>query len=196
MINLKKKLIIIILFLYPISAHSLIQDGLFATVGNKAITKSEIIQEIKIILIINGKTYSDENKIQIENAAIKSVIKRKIKEIEIENYNFTDFNKQDINKEFNRITTNLNIDINELKTILKNQKIPFSTLVNQFKTELLWNGLIFQIYKNRLIINLEEIDEQLKIVAERKDKDAEEYLISEIIINQVLLQFINRTFFF
>ena len=185
MINLKKKLIIIILFLYPISAHSLIQDGLFATVGNKAITKSEIIQEIKIILIINGKTYSDENKIQIENAAIKSVIKRKIKEIEIENYNFTDFNKQDINKELNRITANLNIDINGLKTILKNQKISFSTLVNQFKTELLWNGLIFQIYKNILIINLEEIDEQLKIVAERKDKDAEEYLISEIIINQV-----------
>ena len=185
MINLRKKILIIVLFLYPINAHSLIQDGLFATVGNKAITKSEIIEEIKIILIVNGKSYSDENKIQIENAAIKSVIKRKIKEIEIENYNYSVFNEQDIEKELKRITTNLNIDINDLKIIFKNEKINFSSFVNQFITELLWNGLIFQIYKDRLTINLEEIDEQLKIVAEKKDNDVIEYLISEIIINQV-----------
>ena len=154
MINLKKKIIIIFLFLYPFNSYALIQDGLFATVGNKAITKSEIIQEIKIILIVNGKVYSDENKAQIEKAAIKSVIRRKIKEIEIENYNFNNFSEKDINKELNRITTNLNIDIETLKTILENQKVPFTTLINQFKTELLWNGFIFQIYKSRLKINL------------------------------------------
>ena len=107
-------------------------------------------------MIVNGKSYSDENKIQIENAAIKSVIKRKIKEIEIENYNYSVFNEQDIEKELKRITTNLNIDINDLKIIFKNEKINFSSFVNQFITELLWNGLIFQIYKDRLTINLEE----------------------------------------
>ena len=32
-----------------------IQDSLFATVGNKAITKSDVLNEIKIILILNNE---------------------------------------------------------------------------------------------------------------------------------------------
>ena len=54
---------------------------------------------------------------------------------------------------------------------------------NQIKTELLWNSLIFQLYKNRLSINLEEIDEQLRSIENKKE--IEEYLISEIVIESV-----------
>ena len=39
-----------------------LKDGLYAVVENKAITKSDIINEIKVILILNNMTYSDDNK--------------------------------------------------------------------------------------------------------------------------------------
>ena len=62
-------------------------------------------------------------------------------------------------------------------------ELEFSLIENQIKTELLWNSLIFQLYKNRLSINLEEIDEQLRSIENKKE--IEEYLISEIVIESV-----------
>ena len=54
MIKLKKIFffILVTLFFYE-SVNGAIKDSLFATVGSKAITRSDIINEIKIILILN-----------------------------------------------------------------------------------------------------------------------------------------------
>ena len=46
-----------------------------------------------------------------------------------------------------------------------------------------WNTLIFELYKNRLSINIEEIEDQLKLMQNKKK--TYEYLISEIIIRPV-----------
>ena len=48
-----------------------IKDGLFATVGNKAITHSDIVNEIKTILILNGQSFSEDIRKQLESASIK-----------------------------------------------------------------------------------------------------------------------------
>ena len=58
----------------------------------------------------------------------------------------------------------------------------FSIIENQVKTELYWNSLIFEIYKNKLVVNQDQIDEQLKLT---QNKQIEEYLISEIVIKKV-----------
>ena len=39
---------------------AVIKDSLFATVGNKAITYSDIVNEMKILLILNNQTFSIE----------------------------------------------------------------------------------------------------------------------------------------
>ena len=43
----------------------------------------------------------------------------------------------------------------------------------------MWNSLIFFKYKNRISVNLEEIDEQLR--SNQNKKEFEEFLVSEII---------------
>ena len=166
-----------------IQVETVIEDGLYATVGNKAITKSDIVNEIKAILIINNKSYSDYEREKIQQMAIKSVIKRNIKLIEIERNNFLQFNKQDLNKELLRLANNINIDLNTLKKRCESNGLNLSMVEDQIKVELMWNSLIFQLYKDRLSINLDEIDEQLKLI--KNKKEIEEYLISEIVINTV-----------
>ena len=44
--------------------EKVIKDSLFATVGNKAITQSDIINEIKIILILTGQSFTEDIKEQ------------------------------------------------------------------------------------------------------------------------------------
>ena len=67
MIKLKKIFffILVTLFFYE-SVNGAIKDSLFATVGSKAITRSDIINEIKIILILNGQSFADQDKEKIE----------------------------------------------------------------------------------------------------------------------------------
>ena len=62
MIYLKKILVLfIVFFAFAIQAKSEVNDSIFATVGNKVITRSDILNEIKIILITTGETFSSEN---------------------------------------------------------------------------------------------------------------------------------------
>ena len=166
-----------------IKVETSIEDGLYATVGNKAITRSDIVNEIKVILILNNKRFSENERKELQQIAIKSIIKRSIKKIEIERNNYLEFNKQDLKKELLRLANNINIDVDTLKNIFSSNELDFSILENQIKTDLLWNSLIFQLFKNKISINLGEIDEQLKLIQNKKE--IKEYLISEIVIKPV-----------
>jgi len=166
-----------------IKVESVIEDGLYATVGNKAITRSDIVNEIKTILILNDRAYSPELKDQLQQTAIKSIIKRNIKKIEIERNNFLQFNEQELQKELLRLANAINKDIAELKNLCKSNNLDFSIIEDQVKLELMWNSLIFEIYKNRISINFEEINEQLNLIQGKKK--IKEYLISELVIESV-----------
>ena len=183
MIKIKKIIAAIILsFFFVAEINASIKDSLFATVGNKAITRSDIINEIKIILILNNQSFSDDNAAQLEAAAINVAIKRAIKSIEIQKYDLT-FSLTDLENELNQVAENVNMDLDTLKSTFVANNIAFSDLTDQLRVELLWNSLIFKLYKNRLLINANEIEEQLKLVQE--NKEIEEYLLSEMIIEPV-----------
>ena len=175
--------IILIILLCPLKANTEIQDGLLFSVGNKAITKSDIVDEVKIILILNNKSYSDEIRDQLRHTAIQSIIKRSIKKIEVEKNDFLNFNQKDFNYEVESLAKRINVDVETLKNICASNGLDFSLVEDQIKVELLWNSLIFHLYRDRLTINVDEIDEQLQNY--QTNKEVVNYLISEIIINPV-----------
>ena len=160
-----------------------IKDGLFAAVGNKAITKSDILNEMKVILILNNMSYSEDKREDLQRSAIRSTIKKKVKEIAINEKDFLEFNQNDVNMELDRLANRINMDVDTLKNICISNGLDFSIITDQIEIELLWNSLVFQLYKDRLTINLDEIEEQLKL--SQNKKEMEEYLISEIVLKHV-----------
>ena len=184
MTKLKKIIFVLIVsFLFVSAGNAVIKDSIFATVGNKVITKSDIINEIKIILILNGTSYSEEIKDQLDQSAIQSIIKRTIKKIEIEKYDSLRFNPKDVVDELEQLASNLNVDLDTLEQTLIANKIKLSVINDQISTDLLWNSLIFLLYKDRLSINLNEIEDQLQMLDQ--NKEINEYLISELIIKPI-----------
>ena len=157
-----------------------LKDGLYATVGNKAITRSDIFNEIKSILILNNMTYSEETRQELQQMAVKAVIKRSIKEIEINKHDFLEFNQSDLNFHLNRIAKNANMDLETLKDVCLAQGLDFTILENNMKVELLWNSLVFYFYRNKISIDQSEIDKKLKL--NQNKIEFNEYLISEIVI--------------
>ena len=179
--DFKKIIVIIFIAFFCLNeSKAIIKDSLYVTVGNKAITQSDIIEEIKMILLLNGQSYSEENKEQLKSLAVKTVIKRKIKEIEIEKYKITQYNKGDLNNQLKKIAGSLNIELEILKKRFEDNNVDFSKVRDHIKVDLMWNSLIFQLYKHMMAINVNEIDEQLKIVS--ATNKINEYLISEIIV--------------
>ncbi len=160
-----------------------LKDGIFAIVENKAITRSDIVNEIKKILILNNMTYTEENRNELQQRAVKSVIERSVKLIEIKKNTFLEFNPNDLNTELNRLANQIGMSLDNLKDICKSNGLDFSLIEEGIKTDLLWNSLIFYIYRDRITVNLDEIDEQLKLGKNKTEFD--EYLISEIVLKRV-----------
>ena len=184
MIKIKKSIFLILFSLILIGkAHSEINDSLFMVVGNKPITQSDLVNEIKLILILNNQSYSDDKRDRLHKVAVESTITRAIKLIELERHDYFSFSEEDFQTELNRLASNLFMDLETLKNICESNELDFSIIEKQVKIELYWNSLIFEIYKNRLSINPQQLEERLKLIQNKKK--TEEYLISEIVINKV-----------
>ena len=184
MINIKKIFFLVLFLLINIQiVNAEIKDSLFMTIGDKPITQSDIVDEIKIILILNNQSYSDDKRDQLHDIAVKQTIKRTIKNIELERNNFFKFNEEDLQKELVRLASELFIDIDTLKNLCESNELDFSKIEDQIKTELYWNSLIFEIYKHNLSINQAEIEDRLR--RDQNNNQIDEYLISEIVIKKI-----------
>lgn len=178
MIKIKKIFFLILIsFLLTHNTNAEIKDGLFMTIGKKAITKSDVVNEIKIILVLNNEGYSEEKRDYLHRLAVKSIIQRSVKENEIDKYQFYNYNKLDLEKELTRLANGINVDLDTFKNICASNELDFSLIEDNVKIELYWNSLIFELYKNKVTIDPKEIEE--KLLSEKK---MEEYLISEILI--------------
>ena len=90
---------LIALIFFIVSSYGEIKDSLFATVGDKAITASDIVNEIKIILIISDQPYTEDKREELQSIAVSEVIKRNIKRIEIKKYKSLAFSKFELENE-------------------------------------------------------------------------------------------------
>ena len=174
--------IIFILFLTT-SSFGEIKDNLFATVGDKALTDSDVINEIKTILILNKQSYTKERKKELQSIAVRRIIERAIKKIETEKYDFVEVKQIDLDNQINILAQRVDVSIDTLKTIFETNGLEFEQVKKNIITELLWNNLMISIYKNNLTVNEDEINQQLANFD--KNTESNEYLISEIVLKSV-----------
>ena len=172
-----------VLLFFTQNCYGVIKDSLYATVGKKAITYSDIINEIKIILILNNESFSKDKRNLLESTAVKTAIQKNIKQIEIEKFSNLDFSNADVDNELKRIANQTNRSLDDLKKAFYTNGIDIMLVRSRIETELLWNSLIFKIYKNSLSIDENEINEQLAI--SKNKKNVSEFLLSEIIFSLV-----------
>ena len=176
---------VVILFLIFVTsgAHASINNSVIISVGNLPITYLDLVKEMKIISIISNNKIDDSNKEQIKDIAVKTLIKRKIKEIEINKYNIKDYSRNDLEKLIMRTSKNIGADKEGLKNIMKINNLSFEEIKKRFEIDLKWNSLIFQLYKNKISLNMSEVED--KINAELDAMETNKLiLLSEIEINR------------
>ena len=172
----------ILVFFFLLNGSQLyakISNSILITVGNLPITYLDLVKEMTFISIISDNKIDEENKEQIKNLAAKALVKRKIKEIEIEKYKINDFNKKDLEMLTANILTRLKTNKEGMKKILQMNNLTYKDLEKRFEIDLKWNTLIFELYKNRVVLNMSEVEEKIKTELEKIDS-RKSILLSEI----------------
>ena len=185
LLNNKKILFFfILLFFFNLSkTNSNINNSVIISVGDQPITYLDLIKEMRLISFLNNIKLDSSNRETFKSVAVQGLITRKIKEIEINKYKINEFNTKDLQNLINKTSNNLGTTEDGLEQLLLKNNLNIKNLKDRFKIDLKWNTLIFQLYKNKVVLNTNEMENKIRFEMENI-KEKRLFLLSEIEINR------------
>ena len=145
--------------------------------NNDLITNYDIIKETKYLKALNKKLETLDQD-TIYEIAKNSLIREKIKKYEVEKFYTVNYSSEAVNAYLDNFMKNLNINsLSEFETYLKNFETSIEETRRKLVIEQTWNKMIFDIYKDRIIVNEKKITETLeKLIDEKKIKNHMNYM--------------------
>lgn len=145
----------ILLVFFIINLNNLLtalESSIVVKVDNKIITSIEVKNKIIRTLILSGNEVNQKNIDNIKRQTLESLIFNKIKETELEKFDYK-ISSQRLNSYLNKITEN---NIKEFKRKFVNYGLDYQLFINEMELELKWQQFIYFKYKNKI-----EIDENI-----------------------------------
>lgn len=180
----KIKIIIFLIFISTFNQFSYSDTiEIKVKINDQIITNLDIENEKKYLLFLNPKLIELERS-KVEDLARNSLITEIIKKIELEKFfNFTK-NDQLVNKIEKQLIKKRNISsVEDFKKILKEKDLNYFIVKEKLLIETLWNKLIYDKYKDNVVINKKELRENIIIEFNNKKKKFS-YNLSEIVISK------------
>ena len=151
-----KKLFLIIIIIFLFSNLDKSQSNeikIITKIGNQIITNIDIENEYKYLVSLNND-YQKLEKNKIFNFAKTSLIREKIKEIELKKYFELSVQDTFLNNKIGELYQNLGFSSSEeFQFYLNKFDLTIDDVVRKIEIELKWNKLIFDKYKSQIIIN-------------------------------------------
>ena len=170
-------LFIILTFFNKASNSSTVK--IIAKIDNQIITNIDIDKENRYLAALNQNISKLDSNEQFKIAK-DSVLREKIKKNEL--LKFIELNKEDkiFDETIKNIYQQLGLDSKEqFKKYLDTKKISYNEVYKKIEIETMWNQLIYSIYKDRIIIN----EDDLKKKIENNNKEQKLYKLSEIVFS-------------
>jgi peptidyl-prolyl cis-trans isomerase SurA len=179
--NKKIQFFLLIIFLFLSENVYALENKILIKVNNEIITSIDINSEINYLIALNKKieNLDKEKKYDI---AKNSLIREKIKKIELLNYIKKIEVEEKISDEILK-STYLRLGINskeEFLKYIKNYNINIKTIVEKVSIEILWNQLIVSKFSDQIKIDKEQLKNKVLM---RDNKKIKKYLLSEILFN-------------
>lgn len=173
---------IILLILFNQNTFSF-ENTIIYKVDNEIITSYDIKKEVKYLISLNTNLKSLK-KNEILKLAHQSIIKEKIKFIELKKYYSLEDESND--KLTSQVTSDLYKSLGfksekDFISYLSIQNIQIDWVKNKLKIESLWNNLIYRKHKNQIVVDEDKIKKQ--VLKEIKSiKKQKKIFLSEILI--------------
>tara|TARA_B110000971_G_scaffold37481_1_gene35978 strand:+ start:5221 stop:6141 length:921 start_codon:yes stop_codon:yes gene_type:complete len=174
-----KKILFILLILVIFNKAYSIETRIVYNIQNEIITNIDIKKQFKYLVALNNNL-DDLDKKTILNISKESIIREKIKKIEIsKNFNEITINKEYLNNLLKNIYLRLNLkSIDEFKIYLMNYDLTLEDIKTKMTIEALWNELIIEKYSAQVVLYEDKIRNRISNNTNIKSKN---YMLSEII---------------
>lgn len=170
---------IIIFVLFSLNHLKSKEVKIISKIGGQILTNIDIENEYKYLVSLNND-YQKLEKNKIYNFAKSSLLREKIKEIELKKYFELGVQDSFLNDKIEEIYKNLGFfNIKDFEKYLNQFDLKINDISKKIEIELKWNKLIYDKYKDQIIINEEIL--RKKIIDEYKNKDI--YNLSELIFS-------------
>ena len=179
-----KKLIIFIYIFFSLSNYSLSQINfeIVMKINNEIITTFDVEQEMNYLLALNPQLKKLENK-ELKILAKRSIIKEKIREIEILKYNELKIENFQFEKYISNLIRSLDFSSQaEFMNYLMNFNVSIDYLKKKILIENECKRLIYAKYIDSIKINKVKLNEKLDSIS--KNKSLLEYNLSEIVFKK------------
>jgi len=164
------------------SSNAELNIKVIISVGDEIITNYDLDNEINYLNVITVGQIKKLDEQEFKKIAIDSLIKDKIKITALSNYNNIIIEDELVNNQIIKTSKNIGFrSIEDFMTYLKFEEYELDEFKKKILLELKWNQLVYQFYKNQIVIDKEKIDKKLKILIAEQKKNIE-YLIYEIFI--------------
>jgi len=182
------KSIIFLSILLITSSKAELTNKVIMSVGNEIITNYDMARELKYLNVITVGQLKNLEAQEAKDMATNSLIKDKIKINVLSNYDNIiikdELIEDQIKRTFRRFGFN---NIEDFKRYLEIENYNFEEFKKKVLLELQWNQLVYQFYKNQIVINKEKIDKKINVIISEQEKK-KEYLIYEIFIEDAKIK--------
>ena len=174
-----KNYLLILLLCFTLNNAKSIETKIIYNIENEIITNIDIKNEFKYLIALNN-SLKELDKEKILNISKESIIREKIKKIEIsKNFKEIKLNEDYYKYLLKNIYTRLNLkSLNEFEVYLKDYDLEINDIKKKITIDALWNQLIIQKYKAQISINETEIKKE---IIKNSKVQLKEYQLSEII---------------
>lgn len=174
---IKNSLFFFLIFFFT-EANTANENKIVVKVNDKIVSSYEIRNKINTELVLRKLEINQENINKFKNIALQELIKFRLKEIEILKYKSINFENTNISRQLNRIASG-NIEI--FKRKFSDNNLNFNIYIRELKIQTAWQQLIFQLYKNKVEIDENEI---LKLANKYKSqRKLRELDLSELVVS-------------
>ncbi|MBD1161698.1 peptidylprolyl isomerase [Pelagibacterales bacterium SAG-MED15] len=148
-------------------------------VENSPITNKDIAKEINYLSLFN-KELKNIDEEQLIKYASKSAIRYKVKKNKLlEVFKFGE-NDELVNRQVKVLVSDLNLNQLQFEQLLDQLGLSLTFIKKKIEIEFLWNRLIIALYKDKLNINVSEIEKKLKSDLNDPSNFIDEFLLYEI----------------
>jgi len=178
-----KRNFLILLYILVCSQAQSIETKIIHNIQNEIITNIDIKNEFKYLVALNN-SLNELDKEKILNISNESIIREKIKKIEISK----NFKELKLNEDYyalllKNIYSRLNLkSISDFEMYLKDYGLVISDIKKKITIDALWNELIIRKYGTKVTINEKKIKKDILTNSKIQSK---EYQLSEIIFEVV-----------
>lgn len=166
-------------------SHSAIESKILAKVENQLISSFELKNKIKLLLFLTNQQINQKNIDNNKREALESLINLKLKKEEVLKFKLDRANSNSrADKYVLNLAARYNTDLNGLKNMFSTNGIDYELFFEEIKLEMAWQKIIYDIYRNKTVVNDNEIEKELKKKI-KNNKKSEDYKLSEI---EILLE--------